>query len=142
MSTLLDNSIDYNTNVTDPPPVLPPPMYLPPEDPTQLPTPDNSLPPTRSGRIKNKPYFLNESFHYDSQHQDDCIIQDQMLDITSFSSISGKDIIYYHEENRQPDCKKIVQAMVKELNEHIIKGHFSLIIISKVPANTKILDSV
>ena len=65
-----------------------------------------------------------------------------MLDPISFSSISDKDTMYYHEAIKQPDCQQFFQAMVKGLNESITKGYWSLIPISKVPANTKILDSV
>ena len=65
-----------------------------------------------------------------------------MLDPISSASTSDKDTMYYHEAILQLDCQQFVQAMVKESNEHITKYHWSLIPISKVPANTKIFDSV
>ena len=65
-----------------------------------------------------------------------------MLDLIYFPSTLDKDIMYYHEEIKQLDCQQFAQAMVKESNEHITKVHYSHIPISKVPANTKILDSI
>ena len=47
-SASTDNSTDFNNNDIDPPPDLPHPMHLPPEEPSQVPTPDLSLPTTRN----------------------------------------------------------------------------------------------
>ena len=94
-----DTNTNSNNNVDDPP-VLPPPVHLPPEKPSQNPSPDLNLPCTRSGWIRTRPYFLVYSSYYDAHHQDDYLIQDQISDSTSFSSTSAKDTMYYHEAIR------------------------------------------
>ena len=50
--------IDCNDNVIDPPLDLPPPIHLPPEDPSQITIPEIILHPTRSVPIRRKPDFL------------------------------------------------------------------------------------
>ena len=117
-------------------------MHLTPEELSQVPTPDLSLPPTRSGQIITRPEYITYSYYYDAHHQDNYLIQDQMLDPISFISTPNKETTSYHGVIKQPDYQQFVQDMVKELNGHITKGHWSLLPISKVPANTNIIDSV
>ena len=50
--TPTDSSIDSHNNISEPPPIVPPPLHLTPENPSQLPTPDISLPPTRNEQIR------------------------------------------------------------------------------------------
>ena len=85
---------------------------------------------------------LAYSSYYDTHHEDDYRIQDAMVDHIAFSASSNKDTMYYHQAIREPDARQFIIAMVDELNEHISRGHWSLIPMSQVPPHTRILDSV
>jgi histone deacetylase 1/2 len=43
---------------------------------------------------------------------------------------------------RQPDRENLIQAVIKELNDHIERKHWELILREDVPDGTKVLDSV
>ena len=82
------------------------------------------------------------SAYYNTHHEDDYQIQDDMVDPISFAAKSDPDSMYYHQATREPDCRQFIHAMVNELNKHIVRGHWSLVPLISVPANTRILDSV
>ena len=141
------------------PPSLPTPPKLPrqPKSTRQLtsakvPHIIPNLPPTRSGRPRKLSSKFKDSIasgmsraystYYDAHHQDDYLTQDAMLDPISFAAKSDPDTMYYHQAIKEPDACHFIAAMVDELNEHIRRGHWSLVPLSDVPPNTRILDSI
>eukprot|EP00957_Ditylum_brightwellii_P156179 11887705-Ditylum_brightwellii.AAC.1 len=50
--------------------------------------------------------------------------------------------MYFHQAIKQPDAPQFVEAIIKEINGHIERGHWQLIPIADVPKGTKILDAV
>jgi hypothetical protein len=84
---------------------------------------------------------VDESY-YNVLHEDDYRIQDDMKDPVSFMSSTDKDTMYYDQAMRAPDFKKIIEAIVKEVNDHITSKHWILIPRPKVPKGVKLLDSV
>eukprot|EP00957_Ditylum_brightwellii_P179029 13636934-Ditylum_brightwellii.AAC.1 len=50
--------------------------------------------------------------------------------------------MYFHQTAKQPDATYFVDAIVKEINGNIERGHWELILNEKVPKGTKVLDSV
>jgi hypothetical protein len=84
---------------------------------------------------------VNESY-YDALHEDDYRIQDDVRDPVVFMSATDKDTIYYHQAMKSPDKKNFVEAIAKEVNDHITSNHWVFIPRSQVPKKIKNLDSV
>ena len=80
--------------------------------------------------------------YYETMHEDDYKLQDQMCDPIAFKANSDPDTMYYHEAIRAPDHDEFLQAIVKEVNAHIEGNHWQLVPKSSVPKGTKILDLV
>jgi hypothetical protein len=62
--------------------------------------------------------------------------------IAFLSHHSDPDTMYFHEAIRQPDREDFIKAIIKEINDHINRKHWILVLREKVPKGTKILDSV
>ena len=76
-------------------------------------------------------------------HEEDYKLQDEMFDPIAFKATSNPDDMYYHQALKEPDKDQFLQAIVKEINDHIEGNHWQLIPISEVvPNGTKILDTV
>jgi hypothetical protein len=84
---------------------------------------------------------IDESY-YDALHEDDYRIQDDMRDPVSFVSATDEDTMHYHQATRAPGKKIFVEAIVKEVNDHITSNHWVLIPRSQVPTGIKVLDYV
>jgi hypothetical protein len=84
---------------------------------------------------------VDESY-YDVLHEDDYRIQDDMKDPVAFMSSTDEDTMYYDQAMRAPDKQNFIEAIVKEVNDHITSKHWILIPRSKVPKGVKVLDSV
>jgi hypothetical protein len=84
---------------------------------------------------------IDESY-YDALHENDYRIQDDMRDPVAFVSSTDEDTMYYHQAMKAPDNKNFVEAIVKEVNDHITSNHWVLIPRSQVPKGIKVLDSV
>jgi hypothetical protein len=80
--------------------------------------------------------------YYNVLHEDDYRIQDDMKDPVAFMSSTDEDTMYFDQAMKAPDKQKIVEAIVKEVNDHITSKHWILIQMSKVPEIVKVLDSV
>ena len=80
--------------------------------------------------------------YYEVLHQDDYLLQDQMLDPIAFKASSDRDTMYYHQAMNAPDKDQFIDAIVKEINAHIDGNHWELIPADKVPKGVKVLDSV
>jgi hypothetical protein len=84
---------------------------------------------------------VDESY-YDVLHEDDYRIQDDMKDPVALMSPTDEDKMYYDQAMRSPDKQNFIEAIVKEVNDHITSKHWILIPRSKVPKGVKLLDSV
>ena len=84
------------------------------------------------------------SAYYDVLHEEDFTLQDEMSDPIAFKASSDPDTMFYHEAISAPDRKQFMQAIVKEVNDHIENEHsWELAVpVNDVPEGTKILDSV
>jgi hypothetical protein len=80
--------------------------------------------------------------YYDVLHEDDYRIQDDMKDPVAFMSSTDEDTMYFDQAMKAPDKQNFVEAIVKEVNDHITSKHWILIPRSKVPEGVKVLDSV
>ena len=145
-----DPSIDIETPLHIP---IPAPRHRTPLPKTQPPILQHTeFSPNKTGRIcaPNKRYLesIQQDFqwacssYYDAHHEEDYRIQDEIQDPISFATRSDSDTMYYYQAIRQPDRKQFINAMADKLNEHIRRGHWSLIPVSSIPPNTRILDSV
>lgn len=112
---------------------------------------------TRSGRVSRPPDRLHMVAHqathdesespedddyYDVLHQEDYSLQDEMNDPIAFKASTDPDTMYYHQAMQAADSEAFLQAIVKEINDHIEGNHWGLIPSSSVPQGAKILDSV
>jgi hypothetical protein len=75
---------------------------------------------------------VDESY-YDVLHEDDYRILDDMKDPVAFMSSTDEDTMYYDQAMRSPDKQNFIEAIVKEVNDHITSKHWILIPRSKVP---------
>jgi hypothetical protein len=80
--------------------------------------------------------------YYDVLHEDDYRIQDDMKDPVAFMSSTDEATMYFDQSMKAPDKQNFVEAIVKEVNDHITSKHWILIPRSKVPEGVKVLDSV
>eukprot|EP00957_Ditylum_brightwellii_P116119 8857695-Ditylum_brightwellii.AAC.2 len=62
-------------------------------------------------------------------------------DLMAFATNHNPDTMYFHQPVKQPDAPQFIEAIVKEVNGHIERGHWQLIPIEDVPKETKILDA-
>jgi hypothetical protein len=65
---------------------------------------------------------VDESY-YDVLYEDDYRIQDDMKDPVAFMSSTDEDTMYYDQAMRAPDKKKLIEAIVKEVNNRITSKH-------------------
>ena len=116
----------------------------------------------RSGRIRQRTQALQDGIdqglgitsfkstieeeehdqYYEVLHEEDYKLQDEMFDPIAFKTTSNPDDMYYHQALKEPDKDQFLQAIVKEINDHIEGNHWQLIPKSEVPNGTKILDTV
>ena len=80
--------------------------------------------------------------YYESLHEDDYKLQEDMLDPIVFKASADKDTMYYHQAMKVPDKAEFVQAIVREINDHVEGNHWELVSSTEVPEDAKILDSV
>jgi hypothetical protein len=80
--------------------------------------------------------------YYDALHEDEYRIQDDMRGQVAFMSATDEDDVYYDQAMRGPDRQNFVEAVVKEVNDHIISKHLVLIPRSQVPKGVRVSDSV
>ena len=103
-----------------------------------------SLTSTRT-RAMRRPERLIETAcqaYHEIMHEDDYLLQDEMTDPIAFLAKSDPDTMYFDQAMHQPDRKQFIQAIIKEINDHIDRKHWELIPRSQVPDGTPVLDSV
>jgi hypothetical protein len=57
--------------------------------------------------------------YYNALNGDDYRIQEDMRDPMAFVSATYEDTMYYHQAMKSPDKKNFLEAIVKEVNDHI-----------------------
>jgi predicted SnoaL-like aldol condensation-catalyzing enzyme len=75
-------------------------------------------------------------------HEDEYRIQDEMTDHIAFLENTDKVTVYFHQAMKAPDRDEFVNAIVKEMNIHIVSKHWELVPRREVPSGVKVLDSV
>jgi hypothetical protein len=70
--------------------------------------------------------------------QDEWDLQEEMEDPIAFFASLDPDTMAL----KTPDRVQFLQAMDKEVNDHVSKGHWKLIPKSKVPKGVRVLDTV
>ena len=80
--------------------------------------------------------------YFEIMHNLDYSIQQDLDSPITYLAKTDRDTMYLHQAVREPDREKFVQAVIKEMNDHIVRNHWKLIPISQVPANHKVLDAV
>ena len=136
---------------------LPPPALFV-EDEEDLHDPEDVSPSVRrSGRLRRPTQKVVEhretiqqmaeegisfSSYYESMHEDDYKIQDEMDDPIAFIGKTDKDTMYFNQAMKQPDREQFVNAVIKEINDHTERKHWELIPKEDVPEGNDILPSV
>ena len=69
-------------------------------------------------------------------------LQDQQLDPVAFATLADPNVMHLHEALKEPDCDKFLEAMDKEVQDHVKQGHWTIIHRSQVPEDQRILDAV
>ena len=80
--------------------------------------------------------------YYEALHSDDYREQEDMRDPIAYAAKMGADDLHYGNAMKQHDREQFQDAMKKEFQSHITKRNFKLMLLTKVPFSTKILDAV
>jgi hypothetical protein len=83
-----------------------------------------------------------EERYYDAMHEDEYTIQDEMTDPIAFLEKADEDMVYFHQAMKAPDWDEFVNAIVKEMNDHIVSKNWELVLRREVPSGIKVLDYV
>jgi len=114
----------------------------------------DTSPIRRSGRERRMTTRMRESLeqnqgrraftstYYEAMHEYDYSIQTACDDPISFLTKTDADTMYLHQALREPDRDQFIKAVIKEVNDHIVRKHWDLILISQVPKDQKVLDAV
>jgi hypothetical protein len=106
---------------------------------------------SRYGRIRKPTRRMQESLeqrdiafqsYYEAMHEEDYLLQDEMLNPIAFLAGSNEDTMYFHQAMKAPDRNQFKKAIVKEVNDHIENKHWELIPREAVPKGVKVLPSV
>ena len=145
-----ENQGDWNEHQAgdneDQPPADPPP----PEPPPQAQAPNNANTTTRSGRQSRRPRRLIETMMANVVAYEalavDLLEEDRESNLENplqaYAASADPDTMYLHEALRQPDRHKFIEAMQKEVEDHISKGVWELYPESKVPEGATIVPMV
>eukprot|EP00957_Ditylum_brightwellii_P145537 11081660-Ditylum_brightwellii.AAC.1 len=60
----------------------------------------------------------------------------------AFATKHHPDCMCFHQAVKHPDAPQLVDAIVKQINGHIQRGHWEVMIIQDVPRRIKVLDAV
>jgi hypothetical protein len=123
------------------------------EQPTEQSTPASEPQPNESqySCICKPTKWMQESLeqrnitfqaYYEAMHEDDSLLQNEMMNPIAFLSHANKDTMSFHEAMQAPDADEFIKAVVKEVNDHIESKHWELIPCKQVPKGEKILSSV
>jgi len=82
------------------------------------------------------------SAYYEPMHELDYQDQDNRDDPISYLAKTDSDTMYLHQALQEPNRDQFIRAVIKEVKDHISRGHWDLVPVSKVPKGEKILDVV
>ena len=99
---------------------------------------------TRRVRERNRNFrdYQAYSLYFDILHQEDYKLQDSMLDPIAFAAKDGRDTLHYGQAMRAHDKRNFIQAMVKEVEDHVSRKHWGIVPRSAVPKGHRVLDAV
>jgi hypothetical protein len=69
-------------------------------------------------------------------------LQEHMQNPIAFDAKMMDDIMYYDQELQQPDAKRFVNPIVKEVNGHVTNKHWTLVKRKDVPKEAQVVPSV
>ena len=80
--------------------------------------------------------------YYESMHEDDYKLQNELEDPIAFLDSTAKDILYYHQAMKAPDRNSFQRAMHKEFDDHTSRQYWELLPIDQASEGKKVMDSV
>ena len=80
--------------------------------------------------------------YYESMHEDDYKLQNELEDLIVILTPPTKDILYYRQTMKTTDRREFQRTMQKEFNDHSARTHWDLFPIDQVPEGEKVMDSV
>jgi Reverse transcriptase (RNA-dependent DNA polymerase) len=124
------------------------PSQAPTTVPVDMNQPSNTVTTTtRSGRISRKPTYLDEYVTYETNvantRQSSTITAfTDHVDPVAFILAGNQDNFYYHENLREADKDKFLQAMQEEITNHNENGNWIPVLRSTLSEGTKVIPSV
>ena len=83
---------------------------------------------------------ISFSTYYDTLHQEDHKIKDDLIDPIAFQATVNKDILYYSQAMKATNRKQFQEAMKREFDTHSERQHWDVVSINDVPEGEKVLD--
>ncbi len=122
----------------------------PPHSTQEVRVEDEPIARRTRGRLQQGQFVANEATNNgkleesaaDREHTCHLSIQDRMRHPVAFLAEMFGDIMYFAQAIKQPDRKQIVDAIAKEVNDHVDNQNWELIKRSKVPVGEPIQQSV
>lgn len=144
------NAEDQTTdeeNLQPEPPSAPAPSQT---SPTEGGAVDQPAARTRSGRQVKKPrhlvdYLMAYAIKWAVIDPNLYLEEDKLSELEDpvcFKASTNPDLLYYHEAIKAHDSKEFKQAMVKEVKDHLERGHFEAMLKSDVPEDEVILPAI
>ena len=118
------------------------------------PNDEGTTPQRRSNRVRRMTDRMRESLeqatgnfsyaltYYDRMHEFDYEDQVSRDSPISYLAKTDQDTMYLHQAMQEPDRDRFIQAIIKEVNDHIERKHWELISRRDVPKGEDILDAV
>lgn len=121
------------------PSAMPDPTFNRQQNPSNQHTMSTRRVRERSRKLKD---YVSFSSYYEALHQEDYRLQDEMDDPIAFAAKDGEDTLHYGQAMRAEDRRDFIEAMVKEVEDHVRRKHWKIVHISEVPKGHKVLDAV
>jgi len=94
--------------------------------------------------VSQREFFGNDKMHYmaaravtehdyDHTHDEHLSLQDRMRHPIAFLSEMLGDTMHLHQALRQPDSRKFVDSVIKEINGHVDRKHWEVTPRADVP---------
>jgi hypothetical protein len=83
-----------------------------------------------------------EEEYYDALHEEEYRVQDEMTDPIAFLAKIDEDTLYFHQASKAPHLDELVRAIVKEMNDHIVRKNWELVPRQEEPQGINVLDSI
>ena len=82
------------------------------------------------------------SSYYEALHELEYRDQELRDDPIAYLAKMDNDTMYLHQALNEPDRDQFIKAVIKEVNDHISRGHWDLVPMSEIPQGEKVLDAV